>query len=94
MVEIVNEKLITNSEKRFSESEEMLSYKLFDKAIKFYRIDYSKIDYKIIETIDKIVNKYSWGINNKDSSLISPDILGNVFEKYINQKKMVRIILL
>ena len=27
------------------------------------------------------------GINNKDSSLISPDILGNVFEKYINQKE-------
>lgn len=99
MVEIVNDKTnLTNSEilrflnfkiiEKFSESEEMLSYKLFfDKAIKFYRIDYSKIDYKIIEAIDKIVNKYSWGINNKDSSLISPDILGNVFEKYINQKE-------
>ena len=54
MVEIVNDKTnLTNSEilrflnfkiiEKFSESEEMLSYKLFDKAIKFYRIDYSKL---------------------------------------------------
>lgn len=43
----------------------------------------------IINQIIKILNKYDWHIvsNNIDRQ-ITPDVLGNVFEKYINQKEM------
>lgn len=43
----------------------------------------------LISRVLKILNKYEWNIEEEiNDRAITPDILGNVFEKYINQREM------
>ena len=42
---------------------------------------------EIINKIIKNLSKYNWSLENLDDKSITPDVLGNVFEKYINQRE-------
>jgi len=49
------------------------------------------LDGKVISDILKFLNGYTWYLDNrpmKEESDINPDVLGFIFEKYINQKEM------
>ncbi|WP_239773090.1 Eco57I restriction-modification methylase domain-containing protein [Mammaliicoccus sp. I-M36] len=39
------------------------------------------------ENIEKVIGKYNWSINKFDKNRLTPDIIGKVFEKYINQRE-------
>lgn len=41
----------------------------------------------IMKKIIKIFSKYNWRLDSSYENTINPDILGNVFEKYINQRE-------
>lgn len=60
--------------------------------IKLFKLDEREVEISlsnnILEKIFVILNKYSWSLDTKESDkFITPDILGKVFEKYINQKE-------
>lgn len=48
---------------------------------------YQEIDEKVIDNIIKKMNKFEWSFNENLDNAVTPDILGKVFEKYINQKE-------
>lgn len=74
--------------KKFSEVNEMTEYKLFFlNSIKFLINEEIIIEKSIEKKIEDIVNNYSWTLNVNNCGSLTPDILGNVFEKFINQRE-------
>ncbi|GAA0099169.1 Eco57I restriction-modification methylase domain-containing protein [Clostridium perfringens] len=62
-----------------------------DQIVKLFNIDDIEpnvnLSNETFKKILKILNKYTWGISSQNGrNNITPDVLGNVFEKYINQK--------
>mgnify|MGYP002656335809 FL=1 len=74
----------------FLSSEEMKKYQEYLKEIKFTN-QYNKGDGLktnfVNDKINAVIHKYDWSINNKSEGEITPDILGNVLEKYINKRE-------
>lgn len=74
----------------FLSSEEMKKYQEYLKEIKFAN-QYNKDDDLetnfINDKINAVIHKYDWSINSKSEGEITPDILGNVLEKYINKRE-------
>ena len=61
-------------------------------VIKLFKITEGENDVvlsnEVLEKILFILSKYNWSLNtNKSDEFITPDLLGKVFEKYINQKE-------
>lgn len=70
--------------KSFSEHEKyksLLDLLKYEKPNKMN--DFSEFE----ENIEKVIGKYNWSINKFDENRLTPDIIGKVFEKYINQRE-------
>lgn len=72
--------------KKFIETDKNHSVNLLS-LLNFEKPD-EKIDYtKYFSEIEKVVNKYNWSLENNVENALTPDIIGKVFEKYINQRE-------
>lgn len=58
---------------------------------KVFRVDMIErnvdVSDSVIKMIMDIFYKYNWRLKHLDNNSITPDVLGNVFEKYINQRE-------
>src|SRR5699024_10182549 len=70
--------------KKFLDSEGISQNTSLHKLLSFEEPD---IEYDLfLSNIQNIVYKYSWSLNDNRSDL-TPDVIGKVFEKYINQRE-------
>lgn len=84
VAKIINVEIIN----AFFGSTEMKKYQKYLKEINISYIEKDNINYNDIKSeIRKVMNKYNWSIHNKTEDKITPDILGNVLEKYVNQRE-------
>lgn len=77
----------------YNNSDKLLLTNKINQVTKLFKVEEFeenlKLPLEIINKIFSIFTKYEWNIEGKSKDkTITPDILGNVFEKYINQKEM------
>ncbi|WP_026858886.1 Eco57I restriction-modification methylase domain-containing protein [Jeotgalicoccus psychrophilus] len=80
IAKIINYEIVN----QFLEHEEISSNNGLYKLLSFEKPD---MDYNLfLSYIQNIVHKYSWSLKEEKNSL-TPDIIGRVFEKYVNQRE-------
>lgn len=95
----INEYIYINSDLSRKEIAKIINYEIVKQFLEYEGISDNKGLYKLLSFekpdmeynlflsyIQNIVHKYSWSLKEETNSL-TPDIIGRVFEKYVNQRE-------